>query len=179
MCAKAAWKQFVGARDKLPCSMQSLEMLHRHRCCNACGPARAGEDVNTPGYVVSANARRLCAQEPVDEVEGEGAVPGPAPRDAVLEPEPPVDGLAACLPLFTAGSGHRRFIRTLKPVAGSSFKARPQAMRLLAEPIQAPMSVAIGWLCNLLARQALRYHGCRAPGIDGQVAASSSVACPI
>ena len=67
-------------------------------------------------------------------MEGEGAEPEPAPPDAVLEPEPPVDGLAACLPLFTAGSGHRRFIRTLKPLAGSSFKARPQLMRLWQSP---------------------------------------------
>ena len=135
MCPLAAWKQFVGARDKLPCFMQSLEMLHRHRCCNTRGPAWGGRE---QGKAFSISKCRLCAQEPVDEVEGEGAVPGPAPPDAVLEPEPPVDGLAACLPLFTAGSGHRRFIRTLKPVAGSSFKARPQAMRLWQSPSRPP-----------------------------------------
>lgn len=71
-------------------------------------------------------------------MQGEGAEPEPAPPDAVLEPEPPVDGLATCLPLFTAGSGHRRFIRTLKPVAGSSFKARPQFMRLRQSPSRPP-----------------------------------------
>ena len=75
--------------------------------------------------------RHLCVQEPLEELEGEGAEPGAAPVDAVLEPEQPADGLAKCLPLFTAGSGHRRFIRTLKPIAGSSFKACPQVMRLL------------------------------------------------
>ena len=114
----------TGCRD----FMQVLEMLHtchRHRCCNAWGPAWAGTAPEQGRVRTSADAHRLCAQQPVDEVEGEGAEPAPAPPDAVLEPEPPGDGLAACLPLFTAGSGHRRFIRTLKPVAGSSFKARP------------------------------------------------------
>ena len=68
----------------------------------------------------------LCAQEPLEELEGGGAGREAAPPDAVLEPEQPADGLAKCLPLFSAGSGHRRFIRTLKPLAGSSFKARLQ-----------------------------------------------------
>ena len=76
----------------------------------------------------------------------EGAEPGAAPLDAVLEPEAPADGLAKCLPLFTAGSGHRRFIRTLKPMAGSSFKARPQTVRQLSsQRIQATCH-RIGWL---------------------------------
>ena len=55
---------------------------------------------------------------------GEAATEEAAPPDAVLEPEQQ-EG-AHCLPglpLFTsAGSGHRRFIRTLRPIAGSSFK---------------------------------------------------------
>ena len=124
--------------DKLLYFHAAFGKLHRQRCCNARGPAWAGEHVNRAGYLVSASARRRCAQEPVDEVEGEGAEPAPAPLDAVLEPEPPADGLAACLPLFTAGSGHRRFVRTLKPVAGSSFKARPQKHGAGAGSLWAP-----------------------------------------
>lgn len=97
----------------------------------------------------------LHAQEPLEEGEGEGAEPGAAPPDAVLEPEPPADGLAKCLPLFTAGSGHRRFIRTLKPVAGTSFKARPHIKRLCNFHPGAP-PVSVSWL-----RRYLHYMPCR------------------
>ncbi|KAK9837141.1 hypothetical protein WJX81_005930 [Elliptochloris bilobata] len=67
-----------------------------------------------------------AVEAPLEELDGEGAAQEAAPPDAVLEPEQTEAGLAKCLPslpLFTtAGSGHRRFIRTLKPPAGSSFK---------------------------------------------------------
>lgn len=68
-----------------------------------------------------------CLQElATAKPNGEAATEEAAPPDAVLEPEQQ-EG-AHCLPglpLFTsAGSGHRRFIRTLRPIAGSSFKVR-------------------------------------------------------
>jgi len=61
----------------------------------------------------------LHAQEAALDEQGKAE----PPPDAVMEPEEPGAKCLPALPLFTSHSGHRRFIRTLKPPAGSSFKA--------------------------------------------------------
>ena len=80
---------------------------------------------------------------------GEAAAEEAALPDAVLEPEQQ-EG-AHCLPglplFMSAGSGHRRFIRTLRPIAGSSFKvSRPPAHGavLITE------GLLFCWLCSML-----------------------------